>query len=378
MTGTSSDAGHCPKPVSANLNTFAPVNRDTPAAARHSLCVLILNYNGWRDTISCLASLLASTAPIHRIIICDNGSPNGSLDQIAAWCEGKRAAPAPPHLPFAVFKDPPKDLTTYRGTATGIDLKRASQCILLLIDNEENLGFAAGNNTGLRILERFADWSHVLLLNNDTVVAPDTRGALLKKYASVGNQGMCGATLLHMDKTNSIQCLGGGEYSKLLGTTAYIRPAPHEHIAGMDEDAVSSRLDYINAAALLLSRDSLDGIGHLCEKYFLYYEDVEWGLRAKAKGYNHHWASKALVYHREGASTESSPGDPKNSFVDYHSLRGRLITTRRHAPWYLPLVLLSFALVAANRIRRGQWSRLLIIGRVLLKFFTSRPSDRQL
>ena len=102
--------------------------------------IIILNWNGWQDTIECLESIFQISYPNYQIIVVDNGSTDGSAAKIRDWAEGK-----------------------------GIIENNK----LVLIEQRENLGFARGNNVGIRYAldRRVADY--ILILNNDTVVAPD-------------------------------------------------------------------------------------------------------------------------------------------------------------------------------------------------------------
>src|ERR1700694_2988487 len=115
-------------------------------------CVILLNWNGWKDTIECLESVFRLNSPDFRVVVCDNASADGSLEKIKQWARGELPAesanPLLSHLTLPPFPKPILycELTREEaesGTAT-------HSCPLTLIQNGANVGFAAGNNVGLR------------------------------------------------------------------------------------------------------------------------------------------------------------------------------------------------------------------------------------
>lgn len=138
--------------------------------------IVILNWNGWRDTVECLSSVLTLTDAHYRIVVCDNGSTDGSVAAIRNWADGSlesrpRPSPALAHLAPSPLQSVPMLNLRLRDIA---DAPLAGDAQLILIENEANLGFAAGNNPGIRYALAQPDMSHVWLLNNDTLVEPDT------------------------------------------------------------------------------------------------------------------------------------------------------------------------------------------------------------
>ena len=118
-----------------------------------TIYVVLLNYRGWTDTIACLESLLASEKVSIRVIVCDNASGDGSLDRIEDWARGKIEASRPdePRLARLLgrIRRPLRVQRLNRKDAESGQLSHEAQ--LILVDNGANLGFAAGNNVGLRL-----------------------------------------------------------------------------------------------------------------------------------------------------------------------------------------------------------------------------------
>lgn len=118
--------------------------------------VIILNWNGWEDTIECLESVFRNIYPSYTVIVCDNGSHDGSLERIKLWAEGKLDVLVPSHNPLRPLSYPPvikpiPYIEYYREDAEkgGIN---DGKIPLVLIQTGGNLGFAGGNNVGLRYI----------------------------------------------------------------------------------------------------------------------------------------------------------------------------------------------------------------------------------
>jgi GT2 family glycosyltransferase len=146
--------------------------------AKSCTYVILLNWNGWKDTIACLESLFQTVEAQFRVVVCDNRSSDESLANIAAWANGSVTADVPDNRRLA---------SLVKGTSMHVDYlmctssEIASGCVndngepLILIDNGENLGFAGGNNVGLRYALSQRDMTHTWILNNDTLVDPASR-----------------------------------------------------------------------------------------------------------------------------------------------------------------------------------------------------------
>ena len=154
--------------------------------------IVILNWNGAVDTIECLESLRKLQGVSYRITICDNASTDNSLSIIARWAEQQQM--------------------TCRLVKPG-DEPKAACADITLIDNGANLGFAAGNNTGIQYALAQVDVEYVWLLNNDTVVESDTLENLVRRAASDANIGICGSLIKFYDDRSIIQAVGGCRFN---------------------------------------------------------------------------------------------------------------------------------------------------------------------
>lgn len=288
--------------------------------------IVLLNWNGWQDTIECLKSLENLEYPNFEIVVVDNASTDDSVREIKERYPG-----------------------------------------INLLESESNLGYAGGNNIGLRYaLEH--DTDYVWLLNNDTVVHKDALSSLIDKMREKPSAGICGSRLIYYHDRDTIQALGGGIYNKWLGTTEHIcanKPASKDY----DEHRIEQQLDYIVGASMLVSRQFLEEVGLLSEDYFLYYEELDWATRGREK-FKLGFAHNSIVYHKEGASIEATNRqlNTKSRLSDFYQIKNRLKFTFKFYPHLLPFVYLTMFYTIFNRMKRNQWNRIPMILKLCFTF----------
>lgn len=213
--------------------------------------IIILNWNGWEDTIRCVNSLQKTDcAESYKIIIIDNGSTDDSVKRI-------------------------------KETFPGIEL----------IQNDSNLGFGGGCNTGLlRSMKDNAEF--VWLLNNDTAVYANSLQELLNTANSNSNIGIIGSALYFMSDTKSLQTWGGGYISFWTGMAKHIHDKKDAH-----------KLQYITGASMLIRVKALRDTGIFDDlSYFMYWEDADLCFRLVRNGWDITVAEKSKVLHKESAS----------------------------------------------------------------------------
>lgn len=316
--------------------------------------IIVLNWNGWRDTIECLESLLHLDYPDYTIVVCDNASSDDSLRKIADWADGKLAAEcanpqlshhiSPPHRSPVQYRE-----LTQAQAESNTGMARSP---LVLIRNEANLGFAGGNNVGLRYALADSNCQYCWILNNDTIVAPGALAAMVRLMEQRPEVGLCGSLTLSYWNPELVQAQGGMTYNSWTGRV----PRAAAHIDA-DLDLRHPRMDYVNGASMLASRSFLDKIGLMEESYFLYFEELDWAMRARDKfalGYSR----DSVIYHKEGAAIGTNRDRRKRSLLaEQYLSRNRVLFTRRFLPWALPTVLISVCFSAAERFCRGDVKR---------------------
>jgi len=330
--------------------------------------VVLLNWHGWRDTIACLTSLFASTDIMLRVVVCDNASKDGSLEHISAWADGLECADPPSHPRliklFGKIQWPLQYSRMDRATAE--QGTRHYNAPLVLVDNGANLGFAAGNNVGLRFALSQPDMDYVWILNNDTLVEPDCLGNMLRRLESEPGNAVCGSMIHFFDQPEIIQAAGGNRFNHLTGRADCSAARFTHERAALDIAAIESGLDYISGCSVLLPREFLESVGLMSEDYFLYYEEIDWFTRAQGR-YKICIAKDAQIYHREGAAIGSENWQrPASVLSDFHMFQSRLIYMRKHCRRYLGLCYADSWIQVVKRVLRGQYSNAWTVSSVLL------------
>jgi GT2 family glycosyltransferase len=224
------------------------------------VCCVVVNWNGWSDTVACLESLAAQTYSALQVIVVDNGSEDESVDKICA-----------------VMRQLPLNAQ--------------------LVEAGANLGFAAGTNVGLR-KGMEAKPEFFWLLNNDTVCPPDTLEKLVRKTAP--GVGVVGSVLYFQHDPSRIQAWGGGRIDTLTAYSTHF-DKPHNF------DATNT---FATFASVLIPHETIAQVGLLWEGYFMYFDDADFCLRARKAGWRIVIAEDTAVLHREGGSLPGgrSPG----------------------------------------------------------------------
>ena len=317
--------------------------------------VVLLNWRGWRDTIACLESLFGSEQAGLRVIVCDNDSGDGSLERIIDWACGDIVADTPGHPRLArLMKTAGKRPRWQRLDRQDAEAGRVNeQAELLLVVNGGNLGFAAGNNVGLRLALACDDMDCVWLLNNDTLVEPDCLKHMRNRLAALDDRAVCGSMIHFFDNPEVIQAMGGNRFNRFTGV------AGRSEGRFLHEDAVKSSgraaqcLSYLSGCSMLLPRAFLEQVGLMSEDYFLYYEEIDWFTR-NAGRFPIVIAEEARLYHREGSAI-GSPGWQRaaSRLSDQHMYRSRLIFMRKYHRRWLPLCYLAALGEVAKRVLKG-------------------------
>ena len=241
---------------------------------RPRVVIIVLNWNGMGVTLDCLVSVKGLDYPNYEVVVVDNGSTDGSVEKVRMQFPGA-----------------------------------------LLIENGQNLGFTGGNNVGLRYaLSRGADYA--LLLNNDTEVAPDLLSHLVGAAEDNRAVGIAGPTIYYHQQGDRIWT-SGGAIDWRRGETSML--GQNEVDSGQFGSAPRG-VDFVTGCALLVSRTVMEQVGLLDERFFAYYEEAEWCVRAGRVGLKVVHVPAAKVWHK-------IPMDARDSspFVHYYMTRNRLL-----------------------------------------------------
>jgi hypothetical protein len=199
------------------------------------------------------------------------------------------------------------------------------------------LGFAGGNNIGITFALSQGNADYVWILNNDTIVEPETLSAMIERMKAVPDAGICGSTLLYHDNPQRIQSLGGARYLKWAGIGVQLG-ANERWPMDVRAESIEKEMSYVSGASMLVSKLFLETVGLMEESYFLYFEEIDWAQRAAGR-FKLVYAPGSIVYHKEGGAIGSSGSGRRRSPLSFFWLtRSRLLFTAKYHPEALPSV----------------------------------------
>lgn len=331
--------------------------------------ILILNWNGWQDTVECLESVFKSDYPAFRVIVCDNHSEDGSVEYIRGWAEGhlKLKVSEENQLKKLLFPPVPKPVRYKIYDELDIDknLNADDDDIpLTIIRNRRNYGFAGGNNVGLRFVLARNDFDYVWLLNNDTVIEKESLRHMVEFMKQNPKTGAIGSKILNYSKPGIIQTKAGGKFIEYFGYVKQIEWGKKDCEPGMRK----YRVDYITGASILLIRQALQTVGLITEDYFMYAEDIDWCIRIRQNGFKLDYCPDSLIWHKEGGTAGY-----RSPLAEYYSSRNILFLINRfYKKSIISAFLVSLIVKVLNRIIRGQVKNLIYILRAYWDFLNGK------
>lgn len=247
------------------------------------VAIIITNWNGFDDTEACLRSLSHLKGVGFRVYLVENGSLDDSAERIRELI---------PSLPFP----------------------------LVFLPLPVNLGFAGGNNVGIR--RAMADGANfVWLLNNDAEVEPETLHALVDRARRDTRIGMVGSKIYFAG--SDVLWYAGARSHRWTGR-AHVRGL-YEIDRGQYDRAEPT--GFVTGCSLLVSTACIREVGFMYSDFFLYYEDAEWNLRAARVGWEQWYEPASIVYHK--VSQSSRTGSRNSPTMVYYNIRNRFVMLQR-------------------------------------------------
>jgi hypothetical protein len=332
--------------------------------------IIIVNFNGWGDTIECLESVFRCDYPEYRVVVVDNASQNGSLDCIKAWAEGRLNVSVPVDSPLRQLSYPPipKPLAYVqynRAQAETGETAVETDARLVLIQAGDNLGFAGGNNVALRYALAKNDCGYIWLLNNDTVIDPRALRCLVDVARKESTLAVVGSLICYYHDPAVIQAAGGGILNPFFAKNRYYGGMQQEKKFDYDEKI---RLSYIMGASFFVKRTVFAEIGLLDTKYFLGYEETDFCTAVRRKGGKLLCASQSRVWHKDSATVGLH-----SALSDYYGTRNSVWYLKKYFWYAVPsAVIIGFIGKVINRIRRRQLDRIWLILLAYCDGFLSR------
>lgn len=271
--------------------------------------IILVNYNGYEDTIECVKSIKKSTYRNYKIIIVDNASPDGS---------GNR-----------------------------LNDKYLNDSDIVVILNKENAGFSEGNNIGLEYIEK-EKIDYILMLNNDTVVEPEFLYKLIEGARETNFEGLYSGKILYYFDKDRIW-YAGGKYNYLKGT------AIHEGVNENDDNKhynMTKKMEFICGCCIFMNIDIYHQLGKLSDEYFLYAEDLDYSLTAQKLKIPMYYIPDARIYHKVSASTSKL-----STLSQYYMIRNRFHIIRKFHRNYKKISAYIFTVLwCTKRIIRHEFS----------------------
>lgn len=245
------------------------------------IAIIILNWNGKDDTLACLASVTSIDYPDFQAVVVDNGSSDGSVEAF------RQAYPQ-----------------------------------VTILETGANLGYAGGNNVGIRwALDQ--GFEGILVLNNDTVVDRDLLHAFATAHQRFPQAGVFGAKIYYHAQPDMLWFAGGRWRADKL---------EFDHVGQGQPDGPEfsepQAFDYMTGCALYAPAEVFRSVGFFDDEFFLTYEETDWCYRARAKGFTPTYIPEAKLWHKVSASF----GGAVSPLMTYFMTRNRLLFVRRHMP----------------------------------------------
>jgi len=301
------------------------------------VAIIVLNWNGWRDTIECLESIQHLTYPNYQTIVVDNGSTNDSVERIKAWARGELLIESK-FLEYAPALKPVSwvEYDRIEVEAGGAASEKAkllhlpANRRLVLVQAEENLGFAEGCNVGIRYaLSTGAQY--VLLWNNDAItIDPSAIEKVINTAELAASIGIIGVKICYYDESKIIW-YGGGRLSRIGMGVGYVFFGKDR----LDDGSFDSPgpVGFVTGCFMFIKREVLESVGLFDSRLFFGAEDADFCLRAVKRGYQLYYSPQVVIYHKSGRTYDKY--DPN---MLYHMYSGKILFMKKHLPpqqWWL-------------------------------------------
>lgn len=245
--------------------------------------------------MECLNSLKSSVYPYFEVYLVDNFSEKRSVEHIVDYLNNDD------FYSYDIVKK--NNLNNF---------VKDDSINLVFILNDENSGFAGGNNLALNyIIKNYSD-GYVMLLNNDTIITDDLLNSLIQKFNEADDVGFVGANHFYYHNPKKLQTVGGGLIDLV-----------HGECSAITDFNSRDDFDFLTGSCIFMSVPVLKDVGVMNEDYFMYWEDVDWSTVARKKNYKLKISDKGCIYHKEGASIQSLHR------IYYHT-RNRILYMKRN------------------------------------------------
>ena len=282
---------------------------------KNKVYIIILNYNGFSDTVNCIKSIQKSIYKEYQIILVDNNSDDNSLNEIIKYLDSSNLEYNFSDVFFA-------------------DNNKQTKKDIVIIKNNENLGYASGNNVGMRYALQYEDCDFLWILNNDNIIEEKS---LMKLVENHDKNTIYGSKILKYKNPELVDSIGGKLNYYLLTTS-------HNFSNTLNSELIKKvdSLDYIHGTSVFFHKDIINSIGYFDEDYFMYYEDVDWSIKAFRKGIQLKIVNDSIVRHY------------KNKYVPlklrFYSFKNRLLFIYKNYPLFFPIQIILIPIYIIKKL----------------------------
>jgi len=270
--------------------------------------IIILNWNGWKDTIECLESLVKVNNVNFEIILIDNASSDNSADNLIKWNRSHS-------IPLFHFSE-----AHVKQIIASSEEKTSGMQRVILFRLPDNLGFCAGNNLGIRQAQANGI-PYAVILNNDTLVDPNFLLPLVEYAEANSSTGLLGCQIRYADDQNKVWW-GGGTFNAWLGSKRLYDKESSDQVP-----VKPYRTDWVSGCMTFIPLSVFSLIGGYDEKFFIWCEEWDLSLRVGRAGYEMTVIPTSVIYHKVGKSLGLvSP------LTYYYSFRNLLLLRSRYLP----------------------------------------------
>lgn len=271
--------------------------------------IIILNYNGWQDTLECLESVYKINYVNYSVIIIDNNSGDCSIEKLKEYGLKRNL-----NLKYFRYKNGVLSAANDNKNEFEEETENYNSNFPIksfLISNKENSGFAEGNNIGIRFSLKELEPNYVLLLNNDTIVNKDFLIEMIKVGEKKKENGILGPKIYYYNDKDVLQSTSVKiDFNK--GKSLII--GVNEEDNGQYDKI--SKGDYVPGTCFLVKVHVFEKIGLLDKGFFCYWEETDFCCRARKIGFNCMYVPKSMIWHKVSESSKKITG-----FKNYYNTR---------------------------------------------------------
>lgn len=308
--------------------------------------IVILNYNGWKDTIECIESLLKLNYCNYKIIVCDNKSKDNSIEYIKKWLNGEIEAGYPENKLIEnlvrPFSKKPINFEHIRFRNNNFEFINNGDEKIILLESDYNRGFSGGNNLAIRYIKKYKKYDYIWFINNDIVVDKNALVEMLKTFERDKNIGMTSSVMCEYRNPKIVQTIGGFFDKYDFSTKSLCEQINIRDIEKINIDNIET----LGGASIILSKKFIDDIDCFDEKYFLYYEECDLSMRAKEKKWNIKPTLRSIVYHKGSVTAKTLP----SAIIEYHFFKSRTLFVRKYYKKKLIFVFITVMIKVLKRL----------------------------